>query len=79
MRNLQKAVTKLKNNIKASGQRCWNTNDQVYVSYFALQELIKYYEYSRDDAERILEARELLDKVYFIFQPSSKVMPKPTK
>jgi hypothetical protein len=77
MKNLSKDVDKLKRMIDNSrrtknGYKCMNSGDVVTVDYFALCNLIKFYEMTKNDVNRVLIARDMLNKTFFGFQPVDK-------
>lgn len=83
MRKLDASMKKLKKGIddsfritRPNGRSYVNytcsTGKTVTVDYFALRDLMEYYTETRDKANRILVARDMLHGVFFGEEPTDK-------
>lgn len=63
MEDLAKSVAKLKRQSKAQStglNSCKNAGDTIDVDYFALQDLLRFFDETQEAARRVLIAREAL-------------------
>lgn len=62
---LTKSVGKLKEQMKSQTKGAMNAGDEVYVDYFALSDLLCYFEETKEAAERVIRARDELHQLFF--------------
>ena len=83
MKRLDAALRKIKKGMDdsfritlADGTTCVNytcsQGKMVTVDYFALRDLIEFYRETRDKANRVMIARDLLHGIYFTSDPVDK-------
>lgn len=62
---LAESVRKLKEQFKSQTKGAMNSGDEIYVDYFALSDLIHYFDESKEAAVRVVKARDALHNVFF--------------
>lgn len=67
MRDLRKVVAKLRRAADAelTARRAMSSGAKVSVDYFALIDLIDYFDETQDAATRVIKARDLLEDIMF--------------